>query len=120
MFEVTPEMAQSGGVLGLGIPLLWVMFKKFILTNKKSDADIATAQSYVTVIEQLREEADRLHESNKDMFVNLQSMMAENQRLSQLVSSMISERHTLVARIEGFEATITRLQSELAGSARVW
>jgi predicted nucleic acid-binding Zn-ribbon protein len=81
-----------------------------VLTAKNNDADIATAQSYTTVIEQLRSEVDRLHSSNKTLFESLQTMMDENQKLSGLVAELRADKTELEQRMQSLEAVIEGLR----------
>ncbi|MBT9097455.1 hypothetical protein KFZ76_06985 [Methylovulum psychrotolerans] len=84
--------------VGLGIPTLWLLFKKFVLQNKIADTQIASAAANQDVVELLRQELIRLdkrvtelgNENDKLHKENL-SLREEVSKLNQTIQTMRQE-----------------------------
>jgi FtsZ-binding cell division protein ZapB len=81
----TPEVIVGTGGVGSS---LWLLWKKFLVSNSKETKNLAASDAEVDVINLLRSEVKRLSEINVELANALNELQLENINLKREISNM--------------------------------
>jgi FtsZ-binding cell division protein ZapB len=94
--DVTPEAALGGGV---GVSVLWMLFKKLVLRSAVDSTATTAADAKTDVISLLRSEIRRLGEQNAELAEKLNSMQMENIRLRGEMSGLRDKMNVMTEEL---------------------
>lgn len=78
---------------GLGTPVLILLFKRFLLKNILSDADLTVINTYMSLIDQLKKTNDHLVEQNDQLIQKVQDLENEVLYLKQELIGLGIRKH---------------------------
>jgi len=73
----TKEIVASIAGASIGLPSLWLLFKRFLVKNLVSDADLTVVKTYIELIENLKTTNDHLVEQNDNLLLRIKHLEEE-------------------------------------------
>lgn len=96
---LTPDYALGTGAGGAAVWLLW---KKFLVRNSEEEKTLVTTKAQIEVINQLREEVNRLGMTNTKLAEELNKLQAENIKLKGEIAQLHIALINVKKEIEDF------------------